>query len=126
MLEWLKTPSGAYNLTLIIALLGWLLTGVGIVAGFHLNKVRAMRALSDKKSGSALKITISGKRRHKQWRSSGPRISAHRRSVSGLTIGIGGANPHCHVWRFALPMESLGRCVPRLFSTVRAASKPCT
>lgn len=48
MLEWLKTPSGAYNLTFIVALFGWLVTGAGIVAGFHLNKVRTMKALADK------------------------------------------------------------------------------
>ena len=40
MLEWLKTPSGAYNLTLIIAIIVWLVGGAAIYAGFHLNKVR--------------------------------------------------------------------------------------
>src|SRR5438094_3976394 len=44
MLEWLKTPSGAYNLTFIIAIVGWIVAGFGIFAGFHLNKVRAVQA----------------------------------------------------------------------------------
>jgi hypothetical protein len=44
MLEWLKSPSGAYNLTLILTTVAWLLAGVGIFAGFHLNKVRTMDA----------------------------------------------------------------------------------
>lgn len=42
MLEFLKTPAGAYNLTFILAIMGWLLSGVGIFAGFHLTKVRAI------------------------------------------------------------------------------------
>jgi len=44
MLEWLKTPSGAYNLTLIVAVIAWLIAGIGIFAGFHLNKVRTIEA----------------------------------------------------------------------------------
>jgi hypothetical protein len=44
MLEWLKTPSGAYNLTLIIAIVAWLGAGVAIYAGFHLNKVRTIES----------------------------------------------------------------------------------
>lgn len=41
MLEFLKTSSGVYNLSFIITLIGWLIAGVGIFVGFHLNKVRA-------------------------------------------------------------------------------------
>ncbi len=44
MLEFLKTPAGAYNLTFILAILGWLVSGVGIFAGFHLTKVRAIES----------------------------------------------------------------------------------
>lgn len=40
-MEWLKTPSGAYNLTLILAILGWIITGIAIFAGFNHYKVRA-------------------------------------------------------------------------------------
>jgi hypothetical protein len=51
MLEFLKTSAGAYNLTFILAILGWLITGVGIFAGFHLTKVRAVE--SDAKARKA-------------------------------------------------------------------------
>ena len=44
MFEWLKTASGAYNLTLIVAVVAWLISGAGIFAGFHLNKTRAIEA----------------------------------------------------------------------------------
>ena len=44
MLEFLKTPAGAYNLTFILAIFGWLVSGVGIFAGFHLTKVRGVEA----------------------------------------------------------------------------------
>ncbi len=44
MLEWLKTSSGAYNLSLIVAVVAWLVTGIGILTGFHLNKVKTLEA----------------------------------------------------------------------------------
>jgi hypothetical protein len=44
MFEWLKTSTGAYNLRLIVAIIAWLITGAGIFAGFHLNKLRSKEA----------------------------------------------------------------------------------
>ena len=44
MLDWLKTTSGAYNLTFIVAMISWLIGGIGLVAGFHLNKVKTLEA----------------------------------------------------------------------------------
>ena len=44
MLEWLKTTSGAYNLQFLIAIIAWVIGGAGLVAGFHLNKVKTIEA----------------------------------------------------------------------------------
>ena len=58
MLEWLKTPSGAYNLTLIIAIIAWLGAGVAIYAGFHLNKVRTIESQRKARESEEDKIRI--------------------------------------------------------------------
>ena len=44
MLEWLKTSTGSYNLAFILTLIAWLTGGIGIIAGFHHNKVSNMEA----------------------------------------------------------------------------------
>lgn len=51
MFEWLKTSGGVYNLTLVIALVAWLISGIGIIGGFHLNKVRGIE--SERKASEA-------------------------------------------------------------------------
>ena len=59
MLEWLKTPSGAYNLTFIVAIIGWLIAGCGVFAGFHLNKVRAIEAQQKARKAEADRAAIA-------------------------------------------------------------------
>jgi hypothetical protein len=44
MLDALKTPTGAYNLTLIVSGIIWILSGIGIFAGFNMNRVKAIDA----------------------------------------------------------------------------------
>lgn len=44
MFEWIRTPSGAYWLTLGLAVVGWLIAGVGIFAGFHYYRIKAADA----------------------------------------------------------------------------------
>ena len=44
MLEALKTPAGAYNLSLIFSIIIWLISGFGICVGIHQNRVDATAA----------------------------------------------------------------------------------
>ena len=60
MLEWLKTTSGAYNFTFIIAMISWLIGGIGLVAGFHLNKVKTIETEAKAKAAEADRATIAG------------------------------------------------------------------
>ena len=60
MFEWLKTPSGAYNLTLIVAIVAWVITGIGIFAGFHLNKMRTIDAQEKAKRSEAAREELVG------------------------------------------------------------------
>jgi len=61
MFEWLKTASGAYNLTLIVAVVAWLISGAGIFAGFHLNKTRAIDAQHRTAKAESESVAISEK-----------------------------------------------------------------
>jgi hypothetical protein len=56
MLEFLKTSTGVYNLSFIIALIGWGVTGIGIVVGFHLNKVKSIEAEDKARNSEAQRI----------------------------------------------------------------------
>lgn len=53
MLEWLKTPAGAYNFTFIVAIIAWIIAGVGVFGSFHLNKVRTIEAQQKAKRAEA-------------------------------------------------------------------------
>jgi hypothetical protein len=59
MLEWLKTTSGAYNLTFIVAMISWLVGGVGLVAGFHLNKVKTIEVEAKAKKAESDRAAIA-------------------------------------------------------------------
>ena len=60
MLDWLKTSSGAYNLTFIVALVGWAIGGIGLIAGFHLNKLKTVEAETKAKTAETDRATIAG------------------------------------------------------------------
>ena len=61
MLEWLRTPSGAYNLVQIFAIAAWLVSGIGIIAGFHLNKIRELDARAKATQAEIERATIATK-----------------------------------------------------------------
>jgi hypothetical protein len=61
MLEWLKTSSGAYNLTFIVALTSWLVGGIGLIAGFHLNKIKTVEAELKAKSAESQRAELASK-----------------------------------------------------------------
>ncbi|MEO0528201.1 MAG: hypothetical protein AAFZ89_13295 [Bacteroidota bacterium] len=58
MLEWFKTPSGSYNLTLILSIIAWFLAGVGIIAGFNHYKVKTQDATEKAKKADSLRIEM--------------------------------------------------------------------
>ena len=60
MLDWLKTTSGAYNLTFIVAMISWLIGGIGLVAGFHLNKVKTLEAEAKARAAETDRTEIAG------------------------------------------------------------------
>ena len=62
MLDALKTPSGAYNLTLIISGIIWLLSGIGIFAGFNVNRVKAIEAQQKTQNAEDAKKTADSMR----------------------------------------------------------------
>ncbi len=59
MLDWLRTPSGAYNFALILSIFGWLFGGFIILAGFHLNKVRTTDAEAKTKTAQTQRDAVS-------------------------------------------------------------------
>jgi hypothetical protein len=61
MLEWLKTSSGAYNLQFIIAIIGWLIAGAALIAGFHLNKVKTIEAEAKARKAEADRTEMAAK-----------------------------------------------------------------
>jgi hypothetical protein len=61
MLEWLKTSSGAYNFTFIVAMISWLVGGIGLVAGFHLNKVKTVEAEAKARKAETDRTEIAAK-----------------------------------------------------------------
>ena len=61
MLDWLKTSSGAYNLQFIIAMIGWLIGGAALIAGFHLNKVKTIEAEAKARKAETDRTEIAAK-----------------------------------------------------------------
>jgi hypothetical protein len=58
MLEWFKTPSGSYNLVLILSIIAWFLAGIGIIAGFNHYKVKTQDATEKANKADSLRIEI--------------------------------------------------------------------
>lgn len=61
MFEWFKTPSGSYNLTLILSIVAWLLAGIGIIAGVNHYKVKSQDATEKANKADSLRIEMEQK-----------------------------------------------------------------
>jgi hypothetical protein len=58
MLEWFKTPSGSYSITLILSIVAWLLAGIGIIAGFNHYKVKTRDATENAAIADSLRVEM--------------------------------------------------------------------
>lgn len=61
MLDIIKTSNGAYYLTLTIAIIVWFFGGIGVFAGYHLNRVRGIESSAKAAAAKAAEDDIRAK-----------------------------------------------------------------